>query len=587
MHKTFFLVLSFLAISNTLFAQSFRAEVSAQEILEGSTFTLEYIMENLDQNSIQVPKFEFFDIVSGPNTMFSMNSVNGARRQTQTLSYTLLPKRAGTFVIKAATAKSKGKAIRSNLVRIKVIEKKKDKNGKPIEVDGEKVFVKAEISHDTCFLGQQLYLDYVIYYSVSVENYNMINEPEYDGFYTTGIRAGRARKDQVVINGKQYYKQSLKRMALYPQQTGVIDIESSKFRIGISKGDPNRRRSIWSSPKVDYTFMNSNEINVTVLDLPPDPPASFSGAVGSFRANSIANPRSLTTDDALTIIMNITGDGDVKHIRAPELNLNPNLELYDKKLLEDNVQQKSNKLVSSVKIEYQVLPKKAGRYTVSPEFSYFDPDSLRYMTIPTGRYSIVVKQGTQKRSDKVVVSESEAMATAIKPILPTTSLRSTKSQFRSTGIFHVLSILPLFLLFGAIGYKQVQLNKGEVDLEALKKEQASMVASSKLEKVKQFMEAKESRSFYDEISKALLGYANDKLQISNADMSKDLVASTLKKEGVSQPLIDQLLEVLRKSEMALFGGQSNADALNKTYDNATKVIVSIEEELSKVEGESS
>ena len=581
MHKTFFLLLSLLAFSTTVFAQSFRAETSAQEILEGSTFTLEYIMENLDQNSIRVPKFEFFDIVSGPNTTFTMNSVNGKRKQTQTISYSLLPKRAGTFVIKAATATAKGKSIRSNLVRIKVTEKKKDKNGKPLEVDGEKVFIKAEISHDTCFLGQQLYLDYVIYYSVSVENYNMINEPEYDGFYTSGIRAGRARKEQVVINNKQYYKQSLKRMALYPQQTGGIAIESSKFRIGISKGEPNRRRSIWSSPKVDYTFLNSNEINVTVLDLPPDPPASFSGAVGSFRANSIVNPRSLTTDDALTILMSITGDGDVKHIRAPEIKLHPNLEMYDKKLLEDNVQQKSNKLVSSVKIEYQVLPKKPGRYRILPEFSYFDPDSLKYMTVSTGGYSVVVKQGTLQKSDKVVVSESEAMATDIKPISPTTRLISSTGNFRSSTVFHVLSILPLCLLFGAIGYKQVQLNKGEVDLDALKKEQASIVASSKLEKAKQFMEAKESRSFFDEISKALLGYANDKLQISNADMSKDLVASTLKEQGVSQPLIDQLLDVLKKSEMALFGGQSNADALSETYNNATKVIVAIENELTK------
>lgn len=581
MSRIIFLVLGIFMICNGLFGQAFRAETSAQEILEGNTFTLEYIMENLDQNSIKVPKFEFFDIVSGPNTMFTMNSVNGVSKQTQTLSYTLLPKRAGTFVIKAATAKHKGKSIRSNLVRIKVSEKKKDKNGKPLVVDGEKVFIKAEINHDTCFLGQQLYLDYVIYYSVSVENYNMMNEPEYDGFYTTAIRAGRARKEQVVINNKQYYKQSLKRMALYPQQTGVINIEESKFRIGISKGDPNRRRSIWSSPGVSYTFINSNAINVTVLDLPPNPPASFSGAVGSFSATSVVNPRTLTTDDAFTIIMNIKGDGDVKHIRAPEIELDQNLEMYDKKLVADNVQQKSNKLVSSVKIEYQVLPKKAGRYRIRPEFTYFNPDSLKYMSIVTGGYSVVVKQGTQQKSGKAVISESEAMASQLKAIMPTTSLKNKKSNFRSGTPFMILSILPVFFFLGAIGYKQVQLNKGEVDLEALRIEQASKVASSKLEKARQFMEAKESRSFFDEISKALLGYANDKLQISNADMSKDLVASTLKNEGVSQGLIDQLLEVLRKSEMALFGGQANADALNQTYNDASQVIVSIEEELNK------
>ncbi len=583
MVKSLLTIIFFIGCLSISFGQEYKfiATVSESVIQEGNTFTLEYETENLDKNNIRTPKFDFFDIVSGPNTSFSMQTINGVTRKKQSISYVLVPKKVGRFVIPAATAYYKGKKIKSNLVKITVDEASKATSNEEKVFKSGKVFVKAELSHDTAFLGQQVFIDYNIYFAVQVENYNMMNESEYKGFFARALRMGRGKSSKVDVEGEVYYKQTLKRVALFPQQTGKLNIDESRFRIGISTGDPNERRSIWSRPKIDYKFVNSSEVSLDVLDLPAGAPKSFSGAVGEFKASAIVNPTRLTTDDAITINMSISGDGDIKYIRAPELSLDQNLEVYDKKVLQDNVLQKNNAFRSTLGFEFQVLPKKVGRYLIKPEFTYFNPDSLKYITVQTGVYNVMVSKGTQTKSSNPLVAESEAISSNIKPNVTSSSFQSQGFKLRRSSVFWILSFLPIIGLLGAVAYKRILVKRGDVDLVLLRQNEASNVAKLKLEKAYDLLKAGESRDFFDEISKALIGYSNDKLQISNAELSKDKVAEELKTRGVSDVLIQKLTAVFSKSEMALFAGQANQQSMQSTYDEASSVIVAIENELNE------
>ena len=575
---TLFLVFA----AGILLAQNygFKASLSENEVELGESFDLRYDMKGVDNNSIKVPKFEYFDIIAGPSSSYSMQSINGVTTEKQSVSYSLLPKKPGRYVIPAATATVKGKRIKSNLVKIEVNEadQKSGTKDNPVAA-GREVFIKAEMSHDTAFLGQQIFVDYNIYFSVQVENWNMMNESDFNGFFARPLRMGRGRSTPVEIEGKEYYKQTLKRVALFPQQTGKLTIEASRFRIGISSGDPNERRSIWSRPQIKYKFVNSEELSVNVLELPEGAPASFSGAVGSFRVSSKISPLKLTTDDAFTINMNIVGDGDVKFVRAPDLKFDPNLEVYDKKVLQDDVQQSNNKYRSTLGMEFQVLPKKSGRYTITPEFTYFNPDSLRYITDYTSTYTVMVSKGTQSKKVDPLVAESESLSSNIRGSATKANLKTAGFQFRGSAAFWILSLLPLLGFLGAVAYKRMLLSRGEIDEVLLRQNEASKLAMKKLEKANEFMSKGDSRSFYDEISKALLGYTNDKLQISNAEMSKQKVSDELASREVSQVLIEKLTQVFKKSEMALFAGQADAQSMQATYDAASSVIVDIENDL--------
>ena len=124
-------------------------------------------------------------------------------------------------------------------------------------------------------------------------------------------------------------------------------------------------------------------------------------------------------------------------------------------------------------------------------------------------------------------------------------------------------------------------SKGPIDLDLLKRNRAEKKAQEKLETAKKYMQEGNSRSFYDEISRASLGYVCDKLNISTSQLTKDNVNSQLQSLKVSAQHIDKFMEVLKTSEMALFAGMDNSESMERIYKDAIEAITNIEEEIGK------
>jgi len=165
------------------------------------------------------------------------------------------------------------------------------------------------------------------------------------------------------------------------------------------------------------------------------------------------------------------------------------------------------------------------------------------------------------------------------PIKTETSLSQKGDFFFGSPFFWILTILPFLFLGGAFLYRQQQLKKGSVDFALLKIQRAQKVAVEKLAQAEQFMQAGDSKSFYDEISRASFGYVCDKLSIPLSELSKANVQEKLQSLNVSQQYIDDFIKIIKTCEMALFAGMDNSAAMQETYENTKEVIVKIEEEL--------
>ena len=144
-------------------------------------------------------------------------------------------------------------------------------------------------------------------------------------------------------------------------------------------------------------------------------------------------------------------------------------------------------------------------------------------------------------------------------------------------------MLPFLILGGALVYRQQQLKKGDVDLDVLKSQGAQSVAIQKLATAEAFKNENNSKSFYDEISKASFGYVCDKLNIPLSELSKSNIQEKLQSLNVSQQYIDELIKIIKTCEMALFAGMDNSAAMQETYDSTKDVITKIEEELGTFE----
>ena len=86
--------------------------------------------------------------------------------------------------------------------------------------------------------------------------------------------------------------------------------------------------------------------------------------------------------------------------------------------------------------------------------------------------------------------------------------------------------------------------------------------------------------FYNEISKALYGYLQDKLGISQSEFTIDLAVSKLRIKNVNEELVSTIKEISDKCEFARFAPKKDtSDELNSFYEKVVSAIVKVEDSI--------
>ncbi len=567
------------AVQNlSVFAQQFTAFASDKEVTVNQPFEVTYTLKNISGRNFTPPNFGTAKIAAGPSQSSSTTIVNGRQSSELCLNYTLIATQVGTLNIGAASIKAGNKTLRSNTIRLEVKEEKKiDLTGKGELPD---VFVRLEVDTEKAYTGQQVLLDYRLYTSVDIQNINVVSESEYEGFFFETLRRFNKSQTRQKINGKEYVTQLIRRIALFPQQSGVYEIEPSQVTAQIVTGKRRSGFFTFSDTKPVYLTTESVTINVESLPASAAPP-TFTGAVGDdFEVAVNISRSSLSTDDAITLQMTIRGNGDIKRVQPPALDFGDNFEVYEPKVLQEENYENRGELYGRKIVEYLILPKKSGRYQLQADFTYFHPDSLNYQTAFAKTPSITIQQGTNTGKKNINISPTEAIAdNALRPNKTTASFSQKGSPFFGSTFFWLLTILPIFGFVGALFFKKKEAEKSNVSVGEIKMREAVRVAKEKLSAGDKYMKEGNSRAFYDEVQRAFLGYVSDKLQIPPAEMSKSNVQQKLQDLKVSESNVEAFIKILRTCEMALFSGMDNSAAMSETYQSAEQVIVSIEDEL--------
>ena len=110
-----------------------------------------------------------------------------------------------------------------------------------------------------------------------------------------------------------------------------------------------------------------------------------------------------------------------------------------------------------------------------------------------------------------------------------------------------------------------------VDVVALKRRRASKEAQKRLKKAHIFLKQKDKKAFYTEIFDALNGYVSDKLNITQAELSKELISEKFADKNVSENLANQFNEVLTNAEAALYAPATESK-MKEDYDIATRLF---------------
>lgn len=549
----------------------FEAYADAQQVLSSQYFEVTFTLKNAEGRNFSPPSFNEFIVASGPARGVSTTIINGQVSKQMTYTYTLQARQVGKFRIGSATIEASGKSLRTKPFQVEVLK------GQSGEVPSDQqYFVRAELSTQNAWVGQQVKLDYKLYTTVEIQNYNITEEADYVGFYAEDIQRPDGRRKREIIDGVQYVTKILKSMAIYPQQAGLLVIDPAVIQLGVVLSNGRRSSNFFFGNEIRRVPVQTERMELNVQPL-PNAPEDFSGAVGSFRIGSDLERSQVTTDDALKLRLVIEGNGDLKRIQAPKINFPESFVTYEPKVQEQDIGETNTTRMGRKIIDYVSLPKEAGRYRITPKFTYFNPDSSRYITLSNTRYDVTVRPGTAIKAP--IIDDNAGLQEDIHGLNLDLALAPKRSFFMGSAVFWILMILPVLALLAAVFYRKKLQKLANIDPAVLKSQRAKQVAMSRLEQGATFLKSNDSRAFYDEISKAMLGYVSDKLKIPKSEMTKSNMQSKLAQLEIGTDKVDRFIGIVRNCEIALFAGKDHQEAMQETYDNALEVLAAIEKQV--------
>ena len=542
---------------------------------------------NRDGDNFVPPDFEGFRVLMGPSQSISSSWVNGVRSFSKTYSYTLAPTARGKFTIKQATIVIKGETYKSLPKEVEVTAAVERPDGEKTvdDVADESLHLVAEISKTGPYLNEAVTVVYKLYASPSIDvtNFRALDNPTYNNFWSQDIPVTKYDVQNSTYEGKAYRSVILKRVVLYPQKTGELEIEP--LSLDVSLQVPTNKRDFFGGRIFAQTnkTVSAGNRTINVKPLPTEgKPADFSGAVGEFQFSVTTSKTHLNASESLQAKVAINGKGNLKLFEIPSLNLPSSLEVYDPEFNE-SVRTTLSGMEGNVSNSYTIVPTFKGKYPIpSISFSFFNPKTEKYQTLSSGEIMINVLEGpvsgavdntgaVSNNKQRVVATGDQFVFNKITP-----NLRAINNEyfFGSTGFFLwwllPLLLIPLAILFGK---KREAISS---DVEGNKIKRANKLAKKYLSAAKKALGSKES--FYVALEKALHNYLKAKLKIETSDFSKDKITSLLSEKNVDETTREGFVGLLKNCEMARYSPFSDVQ-MQQDYNKASEVISQLDKQI--------
>lgn len=547
-------------------------ESDARQVVLGSSFSITVHLVNIPLNRYKGPRpGNAFKIIGGPFLGNSVSIVNGKRTERRSFTYRLQAQKLGTHRIRSARVNFEGEERQTEAVDVEVLPAKEG-GGKAGGATAYDLFMRAELSTDTAYTGQQVILDYKLYTTVEVDNFSRISESEYSNFYAEKIDRYPRRSLREVIDGVEYTTQIIHRMALFPQQAGQITIDPLVVQAGIRKpSDNNSRRLLPIYPRLDFVDLRTGSQTLVVLPLPADTSGLLDGAVGRYQLEARLETNRLTTDDALRLYLILEGEGDIKRVQAPPLHFPPSFEPYEPEIVREQAYERNGKLYGRKVFEYQALPTEEGTYTLIPRFAFFHPDSNRTLVLRADSFPIIVTAGSGR--PLIRPQRAEEAISGLRPLHTGSRLRRQNSFLsRYPVVYWALLFTPFMALGLWWAWRQLGKRGPELPLQERRRLEADKLARQQLDTAADKLQASEPRAFYQALHKTLLDYATDKYGIPRSELSRERIQEVLKDRGTEEEDIKTFRSLLDACERARFGSLDERAAQTQNLEAARRLM---------------
>ena len=581
-------------------------KASAPEVVEvDEQFRLSYVVNSQDINDFNIPELNAFIVDMGPSTsrQSSVQIVNGRMTQNSSVTYTYILRATeeGDFTIPAAKARVDGKEYASNTLQIKVIKgsgsNQSQSSGRTqrmrtqsagSQITSKDLFITVTASKKKVYEQEAVLLTYKVY---SLVNLSQLagGIPELEGFHTQEIDLPQQKSLKMEeYNGKSYGTVVWRQYVLFPQRSGKLTIPSVDFEAIVVQHnrniDPFEAFFNGGSSMVEVKkTVVAPSLTLDVASL-PQKPANFSGAVGQFKIKSELSTNELKANDALTLKLTVTGNGNMKLMKSPEVQFPNDFETYDAKV-NDNIKIGREGASGDKVFEYIAVPRHPGEYKIpAVNFCYFDTKENKYKTIATEPY--IVKVGKSNITTNNVTSnytnreDVKMLASDIMYIHQGKDNVKANDDVFYGSLNYMLCYIISFSLFVAVIVIYRKRAKENSNIAKVRNKKANKVATKRLKQASLLLKQGHYTELYNEILKALWGYLGDKLNIATSELNKEIIGEQLIKKGVQDDVVASVLDTINECEFARYSqGNTNQEMMVKVFESASDVISKIENSI--------
>ncbi|MBQ0085271.1 MAG: BatD family protein [Prevotella sp.] len=580
-----------------------------QRVAVGERFQVAYSIAGHDASEMRMSAPDAFEVLIGPSVSrsSSFQMVNGktSSNESTTFTYVLLANKAGTFTIPSARCMCNGQSVISNRITITVKGQQSSSNGnitpstgrqgqadmRPSgsRVSGNDLFIRVSANKKRVHEQEPILLTYKVYTQVELTALDG-KMPDLKNFHVQEVKLPQQKSlSEETYNGKRYKTVVWSRYVMFPQVTGALKIPSITFTGTVVQQNMNiDPLDAFFNGGAAYSEVKKKIVAPAIdimVDALPERPKNFCGGVGVFdiKASLIKNEDGeIRSGMPFTIRVVITGTGNMKLIKEPTVDFPKDFERYDAKV-KDNTTLTEDGVSGNIVYDFLAVPRHKGSFTIPPiELTYFDTSSESYKTVKTQAFNIDVKQGKELTED-----EQESLKLLNKDIrfIKRDNVDNRKEDvfFGSVAYWIWITGLSVLFIILLIVFRNHAIEAANVAKQRGKK--ANKVAVKRLKKAKQIMDSRENpndAAFYDEVMKALLGYAGDKLNMPVEDLTKENISDKFMSADIDAELISLFNGALNDCEFARFAPGDKQGNMNKTYDSAATAITSIEKGMRSV-----
>ena len=599
-----------LLTSGRVYADELSFTVQAPStVVQGNQFQLAYSINTQTVKDFRIGNISDFDILMGPSRSSQISIINGKKSSSITYTYVLRGRKEGTYTIPPATITAGGKTLESKSVKIKVLPPDEPSAGQGRgsssgnssgsgsasgssaqssgsgQISESDLFLVTSANKTKVFEQEAILLTYKVYTTLNLVQLNG-NMPDLKGFHMQEVDLPTNKEFTLEhYRGRNYKTLVWRQFVLFPQQTGTLEIPSITYEATI-------RQQVRTADPFDIFFnggstytnvektLRTPKLNIEVSPLPAGRPASYYGGVGDFSISSDISTQELKENEAVTVRLVISGTGNMKLLKTPELTFPTDFEVYDPKV-ENNFKLKTGGLSGNKVIEYLAIPRHAGDYQIPGfQFSYFDTKSKEFKTLTTSPYTLKVNRGngstTAVTSGYVNKEDLRLLGEDIRYIhLKDAHLQQRGVSFFGSTSYWLFYLIPVLILLTTIlVWRKKAIENANV--AKVKTKKANKVASKRLKAAKALMAGGNEAAFYDETLKALWGYTSDKLGIPVASLSKDNIATELTAKGAPETTVGEFTALLSDCEFARYAPAISGVKMQDIYERTVNLMDKLE-----------